>query len=83
MSRSVSRQGNEGQEKEKPASPDPRKASCAHKGPGSTATRGTVWGRWGGCGKGGERDTIGLHVVRAYKAVYGHKKRTSKNLSVL
>ena len=58
MSHSVSRQGNEGQEKEKPASPDPREASCAHKGPGSKGS--SV--EWVGAVGGGE-DTIGLHVV--------------------
>ena len=61
MSHSVSRQGNEGQEKEKPASPDPRKASCAHKGPGSHV--GTCG--MGGCGGGGGEDTTGLYAVRA------------------
>ena len=63
MSHSVSRKGGEGQEKEKP---DPRKPGCAHKGSGSTGSRvGWGWG-WGWGWRPGGRDTIGLHVVRAY-----------------
>ena len=67
MSHSVSRKGGEGQEKKTSASPDPRKASCAHKGPGSTG--GSV-GRLGVEGGGrGERYHWTACCTGVYKVI--------------